>query len=163
MNRHSNIVMGAVFIAIGSLFLLSNLGFVNFSWNYIWPLALLIPGVYLHFAFFSGIDKNPGILVPAGILTSYGALFYANVLLKLHIGATMFPLFIIGIAIGLLELYLFGTRDKGLLIPVFILGGLGVSMIMRSYLNFNLKDYLIPGLLILVGVLIITKKDPSKG
>ena len=31
-------------------------------------------------------------------------------------------LFLLGIAVGLFELYLFGNHDKGLLVPVAILG-----------------------------------------
>lgn len=159
MNRNSNIVIGAVFIALGTLFLMSNLGYINFSWSYLWPLALLIPGLYMHFAFFTGIDKNPGILVPGGILTTYGVLFYANVLFGWHMMADLWPLFLIGIAVGLFELYLFGNRDKGLLIPVAILGGIGVSALFRIYVNINLKDFLVPVLLIIIGLIIILKRD----
>lgn len=162
MNRNSNIIIGAVLITLGTLFLLTNLGYVNFSWNYIWPLALLVPGVYMHFAFFTGIDKNPGILVPGGILTTYGALFYTNVFFGWHMMGNLWPLFLIGIAIGLFELYLFGNHDKGLLIPVAILGGIGFSALFRTYIRFDLKDYLIPAVLILIGIIVMTKKDGRK-
>lgn len=162
MNRNSNIVIGAVLITLGTLFLLSNLGYVNFSWNYIWPLALLVPGVYMHFAFFTGIDKNPGILVPGGILTTYGALFYANVFFGWHLMTDLWPLFLIGIAIGLFELYLFGSHDKGLLVPVGILGGIGGSALFKTYIRFDLKDYLIPAVLIIIGIAIISKRDGGR-
>ncbi len=162
MNRNSNIVIGVIFIALGALFLLSNLGYLYFSWNYVWPLALLIPGIYMHFAFFTGIDKNPGILVPGGILTTYGALFYANVFFGWHIMSELWPLFLIGIAVGLFELYLFGNHDKGLLIPVGILGGIGLSALLRSFIRFDLKGFLVPVILIAIGIAIITKRD-NKG
>lgn len=162
MNRNSNIVVGAVFIAIGALFLLSNLGYVSFSWNYVWPLALLIPGLYMHFAFFTGIDKNPGILVPGGILTTYGALFYANVFFGWNLMSELWPLFLIGIAVGLFELYLFGNHDNGLLIPVGILGGLGLMFLTRSFIFFDVRKYLVPALLILIGLLIIARRDQKK-
>lgn len=159
MNRNSNIVIGAVFIAIGALFLMSNLGYLSFSWNYVWPLALLIPGIYMHFAYFTGLDRNAGILVPGGILTTYGALFYANVFFGWHLMSSLWPLFLIGIAVGLFELYLFGSHDKGLLVPVAILGGLGLMFLARSFIFFDLKNYLVPALLVIIGLLIIVKRD----
>jgi hypothetical protein len=163
MNRNSNIVIGAVLIAMGALFLMSNLGYLNFTWNYVWPLALLVPGLYMHFAFFTGIDKNPGILVPGGILTTYGALFYANVFFGWHMMADLWPLFLIGVAIGLFELYLFGNHDKGLLVPVGILGGIGLSALLRTYIRFDLKDYIVPAVLIIIGIAIITGRGGKKG
>ena len=163
MNRNSNVVIGALLIALGTLFLLSNLGYISFSWNYIWPLALLVPGIYMHFAFFTGIDKNPGILVPGGILTTYGALFYANVFFGWHIMSDLWPIFLVGIAIGLFELYLFGSRDKGLLAPVIILGGIGLLTLLRNFISFNLKDYLVPLILIVIGIAIIFRKDDRRG
>lgn len=158
MNKNSNIVLGSILILLGAAFLLTNLGFISFSWSYVWPLFLLIPGVYMHFSFFSGLDKNPGILVPAGILTTYGILFYANVLLGWHYMAELWPLFIIGIAVGLFELYFFGTHDRALLIPVTILGGLGVAFMAKAMFLFNFK-YLAPIILIGVGVLVLFKKN----
>lgn len=162
MNRNSNIIVGAVLITLGILFLMSNLGYISFSWNYLWPLALLVPGLYMHFAFFTGIDRNPGILVPGGILTTYGALFYANILFGWHMMANLWPLFLLGIAVGLFELYLFGNHDKGLLVPVAILGGIGGSALLRNFIYFDLKDYLIPVLLIIIGLAVIVKRD-NKG
>lgn len=159
MNRNSNIVIGVILIAMGTLFLVSNLGYLNFTWNYIWPLALLVPGIYMHFAFFTGIDKNPGILVPGGILTTYGALFYANVFLGWHIMSDLWPMFLIGIAVGLFELYIFGNRDKGLLIPVGILGSIGLSALLRTYIRFDIKGFVIPVILIVIGIAIIAKRD----
>ena len=162
MNKRSNLVIGALMITAGILFLLSNLHYLSFDWNLVWPLALLIPGIYLHFAFFTGIDNNSGILVPAGILTTYGVLFYANIIFGWQIMVTLWPLFLIGVAVGLFELYIFGNKDKGLLIPIFILGGIGGSTLLRGFLVFDLKTYMVPALLILLGLLVIFRKDGFK-
>lgn len=157
MNKNSNIVLGAVLIVLGCLFLLSNLGYMSFSWDYIWPMALLIPGLYLHFSFFTGLDRNPGILVPAGILTTYGALFYINVFFGWHLFGSLWPLLLLGIALGLFELFLFGNRDKGLLIPIVILGGIGISSLTGPLIS-ELRKYLIPVVLIILGLAVILKK-----
>lgn len=155
--KNSNMVMGAVLIALGCILLLSNLGYINFSWDYIWPMALLLPGIYLHFAFFTKVDKNPGNLVPAGILTTYGLMAYAVVFFGWGTMSTLWPFILIGIAIGLFELYLFGSRDKGLLIPVGILGGLGVMFLSKSYFFLDIRKFLIPIILLVLGVAILTK------
>lgn len=157
--RNSNMVMGAVLVALGCILLLSNLGYINFSWDYIWPMALLLPGVYLHFAFFTKIDKNPGNLVPAGILTTYGLMAYAVVFFGWGSMATLWPFILLGIAIGLFELYLFGTQDKGLLIPVAILGGLGLMFLSRSYFFFDLRKVVIPAILVVLGVMMLSKRE----
>lgn len=161
MKKNHNIFIGGLFIIIGTLFLLSNLGYLDFSWSYVWPLALLVPGVYLHFSFFTGLDKNPGILVPGGILTTYGLLFYANVIFGWGIMAELWPVFLIGISIGLLELYIFGGGDKALLIPIGVLGGLGLIFLTDSIYILNRK-YIAPAFLILLGILILVKGDKRK-
>jgi len=158
MKNNNNIFIGVMFIIIGTLFLVSNLGYFNFTWSYVWPLALLAPGVYLHFSFFTGLDKNPGILVPAGILTTYGLLFYANVIFGWGLMADLWPVFLIGVSIGLMELYLFVRRDRALLIPIAILGGLGLIFLTDTIYLLNRK-YLAPVFLIVLGILILMKND----
>lgn len=157
--RNSNMVMGAVFVALGCILLLSNLGYINFSWDYIWPMALLLPGIYLHFAFFTKIDRNPGNLVPAGILTTYGLMAYAVAFFDWGIMGSLWPFILIGIAVGLFELYIFGNRDKGLLIPVGILGGLGLMFLSKMYFMVDLKKFLIPAIFVAIGVLMLSKRD----
>lgn len=161
MKKNHNMVLGAAFILVGTLVLLSNLGYLNFSWSYIWPMALLIPGVYMHISFFTGLDKNPGILVPGGILTTYGILFYANVILGWGLMNDLWPVFLIGIALGLFELYIFGGQDRALLIPVTILGGLGLIFLTRSEFLLN-KKYIAPAFLIIIGIMILSKGRKEK-
>lgn len=161
--KNSNIVMGAVLVALGCILLLSNLGYINFSWDYIWPMALLLPGIYLHFAYFTKIDKNPGNLVPAGILTTYGIMAYTVAFFGWGTMASLWPFILLGIAIGLLELYLFGTRDKGLLVPISILGGLGLMLLSKTYFFFDLKKVVIPAILVVLGVLMLSKREHKQG
>lgn len=161
--KNSNIVMGAVLVALGCILLLSNLGYINFSWDYIWPMALLLPGIYLHFAYFTKIDKNPGNLVPAGILTTYGLMAYVVAFFGWGTMASLWPFILLGIAIGLMELYLFGTRDKGLLVPISILGGLGLMLLSKTYFFFDLKKVVIPAILVVLGVLMLSKRDHKQG
>ncbi|MDF2533568.1 MAG: hypothetical protein K0Q65_3149, partial [Clostridia bacterium] len=100
---------------------------------------------------------------PAGILTTYGVMAYIVAFFGWGTMASLWPFILLGIAIGLLELYLFGTRDKGLLIPISILGGLGLMLLTKTYFFFDLKKVVIPAILVILGVLILSKREHKQG
>ena len=126
MNRTGK-TLGSIFIIAGILFLLANLDIIDlhflnigFILSRFWPLLFLIlPGLLFHMGFFAGRNKNPGLLVPGGILLVLGVAFQINMLF----GGwdILWPVYIFSVAFGLFELYIFGGRDKALLIPVGIL------------------------------------------
>lgn len=64
--------------------------------------------------------------MPGGILTTYGFLFLTNSIFGWHLMEKLWPIFPIGVAIGLFQLYIFGKREKELLIPIGILSGLSI-------------------------------------
>lgn len=173
MYKRNNIALGVIFVALGLLFLLKNLNifnifgffdFINF-WNlvsHLWPtLFLLIPSFIMHISYFSGRNTDAGILVPGGILLGVGTTLQLTVLFDIaHI---VWPGYIMAVAIGLFELYLFGTRDKGLLVPITILGGLSIIFFVTNTFNklfgFGTDKLFLPLVLILLGVAIIFKND----
>lgn len=166
MNRTGK-VLGSIFIILGLLFLLKNLNIIEPFWSYFnigsiiarfWPIIfLLLPGLLFHLGYFSGKRRDPGVLVPGGILLVLGAVFQINMLF----GGwnIIWPLYIFSVAFGLFELYVFGTRDKGLLIPIGILGGLSVlffiSFSANKLLSFNTKPFVVPVVLIGIGLLVL--------
>lgn len=166
MNRTGK-VLGTIFILLGALFLLKNLDIIEPFWSYFdigsiigrfWPaLFLLVPGLIFHINFFSGRKKDPGILVPGGILLVLGIAFQINMLF----GGwdIMWPLYIFSVAFGLFELYAFGTRDKGLLVPIGILGGLSViffiSFSLGRFLSFSIRPLIVPVILIGAGLMVL--------
>jgi len=167
MNKKSNVVVGMVLIIIGGAVLLENLGVLNnlFGITNIWQLVgrgwpslfLILPGIIFHSLFFSGKNRDAGLLVPGGILLVLGVIFQINVLFGgWHI---LWPGYILAVAVGLFELYYFGTRDRGLLIPVGILGGLSLVFFMRFTLNelfnFDISNLLVPLIFIIVGLSVI--------
>ncbi|MEX2104353.1 MAG: hypothetical protein WD907_03350, partial [Bacilli bacterium] len=129
MRDNSRFMIGFILIAIGIFALLSKLGWALFSWNLVWPIVLFGPGLMFHYAYFSRRIRNAGILVPGGILTTYGLLFFFCGLFGYHWMGTLWPFFIIGVAVGLFELYLFEGRNSGLLIPIFILSAIGITFL----------------------------------
>ncbi|HHW48246.1 MAG TPA: hypothetical protein GXX14_06480 [Clostridiaceae bacterium] len=167
MGKKGNVVVGTVFIIIGGAVLMENMGILNklfgirSLWQLIgrgWPsLFLILPGIIFHCAFFSGRNRNPGLLVPGGILLVLGIVFQINMLFGgWHI---LWPGYILAVAVGLFELYYFGTRDRGLLIPVGILAGLSFVFFTRFTLselfNFDMSSFLVPLIFVIIGLSIL--------
>ena len=94
---------------------------------------------------------------PGCILLVLGLVFHFNMLFG-NWNITC-PLYILSVAFGLFELYIFGGREKGLLIPVGILGGLSFlfffSFSLNRLLRFNTRPYALPVLLIIIGIILI--------
>lgn len=150
---------GIILIIIGVLVLLNrifNLNFITMS-NF-WPLFVLIPGLFFEAGYFV-TRRDPGLLVPGGILTTIGLLFFFEVSTGWQFAADTWPIYPLAVAIGLFQLYLFGYRQKGLLIPVFILGGISliaftIIIMGGMFLWFN-GNIIVAALFILAGIIIL--------
>ncbi|GKU77636.1 hypothetical protein [Paenibacillus sp. L3-i20] len=88
---------------------------------YFWPSMFVLPlGLFFHWLYFGMTGKKGvGLLIPGGILIVVGIVCQIAMLFNSwHI---MWPGFILAPAVGLLEFYWFGNRNKWLLIPINIL------------------------------------------
>ncbi|KGP73241.1 LiaI-LiaF-like domain-containing protein [Pontibacillus yanchengensis] len=163
----SNIVIGLVLIIIGSYIFLENFGLIQFEFGFIsWPIALLLPALGFHIAFFlSGMRKDlAGLLVPGGILLVLSLHFYLEILTNFQYSDYTWPTFLLAPAFGLFELWFFGYRNRGLLIPVGILTILALIFFAQAWLSFAAKLW--PLVLIFVGIFILfnrnkDSKDPT--
>ncbi|WP_028986491.1 LiaI-LiaF-like domain-containing protein [Thermicanus aegyptius] len=151
MNRNQQMV-GIFFILLGLFFLLAKMELIPFSLFDLWPFFLVIPGLAFHF--FGFLNRIPGLHVPGGILTTIGILFLFTEFFGYGWMEHLWPIFIIAPGIGLLELYLFGTREKGLLIPVVILFSVGGFFLFFTLFS-TFIPYLVGFLLIVLGVYMI--------
>lgn len=172
MNRTSK-VLGGILIILGILFLLKNFNIFNL-WDFInfrtifrligtlvgrfWPaLFLILPGLLFHSSFFTGTRRNPGVLVPGGILLVLGLVFQINMLFGGW--SILWPAYIFSVAFGLMELYVFGPRERGLLIPIGILTGISlvffIAFSLNRLLNVNTRPFAIPVVLILMGMFVM--------
>ena len=151
-----NYLFGLFLLFIGVLLILANFGVVKIVWENLWPLFLLIPGIIFELGYFI-YRKDAGLLVPGGILITYGLLFLANVICGWHLMEDLWPIFPLGVAIGLLQLYLFGVREKGLLIPIGILGAISLVFLVNNlfFVDFGL---LVGIVLVVIGIWVIFKK-----
>jgi len=172
--RRGNMIGGAILIAIGILFLLKNMNILNYNvdifslgflFSHFWALIfLMIPGIIFHLGFFSSERRNAGLLVPGGILLFVGATCQISTLFGLW--NITWPGFIMAVAFGLFELYLFGGRKKGLLIPVCILGGISliffVPLTLGWIFDFASRRLFVPVILVLIGLAMIFGRGSYK-
>lgn len=163
MKNRFNTILGMVLILAGVIFLLKNLHIFDpilsfISINTFWPLLFVIfPGLIFHYAFFSGSKRDPGLLVPGGILLVTGLTLQLSVFTEAW--DILWPLYIFAVAFGLFELYAFGNRDKGLLIPIGILGALSLiffcSFSVSKILGQGSEKLVTPLAFVLLGLIVI--------
>lgn len=161
--RSGTMIVGLVLILIGVAYLLNNFGIfeiyfdifdIGFLFSNFWPMFLIIPGLIFHYSYFTAKTSDAGLLVPGGILLVMGLTCQISMLFG--VWEYMWPGFILSVAVGLFELYLFGSKEKGLLIPVFILGGLSLIFFAISLGRITiLRLYLVPAILIIGGLMIV--------
>lgn len=152
--KKGNIIFGIILILLGLSALINRIFFIDIlSFRNLWPLFLLIPGILFEVKYFE-TRKDPGILVPGGILTTLGTLFLMENISSFHLRKYIWPLYPLSVAIGLFQLYWFGNREKGLLIPIFILTIVSVMSILNQVFNklFYWMDYKLIFPVILIGI-----------
>lgn len=139
---------GISMIGLGILFLVLNL--TDMRMRDVWPLFVLMPGILFYIMFF--LDRaNYGLLMPATVLTVSGFMFFYCVFNGWHLMGSIWPLYMVAPGVAFLLMYRFGKKEKGLLIPGFILSGMGFIFLLGA------TDYphLWPIVLIIIGVVLI--------
>jgi hypothetical protein len=121
----SNRGFGGIILVLLGIALFLTKGIVIDSgdvFGYFWPSIFVMPlGVFFHWMYFGLTSRRgAGLLIPGGILFTVGVVCQISMLF--NIWEYMWPGFIMAVAIGLFEFYLFGGRNKWILIPINILG-----------------------------------------
>lgn len=151
----SSLTWGVLLIAFGGIFLAMTLLGVTVRdvLDQFWPMIFLLGAVAFHVGALTGGKKAVGLVVPGGIMLVLFVIFQP---MALNWWDVVWPLFILAPAVGLFELYLFDERDSDLLIPVGILTGVSlVFLTVFSFGEYNLTRYIVPALIILLGVVIL--------
>ncbi len=156
--KTSDIIIGLALIILGALFLSQNFGYLEFDFSEIWPLVIVVAGGGFWAGYFQN-RKNYGLLMPGTILIIYGLLFWYCANAGWYNMQYLWPVFLFGPGLGFFMLYLFGDKEKGLLIPAGILTGLGLIFLF-SFSNLSLYW---PLILIGVGIYLIYKHYKSRG
>ncbi len=127
--KRNNSFIGVVLIFIGVVCLLLRwlFGIKIFELNSVdfWVFIVLLVGLSFELAFFLTGSK-PGLLIPGGIITTIGLLFMFEVATDWNFAEYTWPVYILSVAVGLFQMYIFSKREKGLLISSLIVGGVAV-------------------------------------
>lgn len=150
---------GLFLIAVGALGIICNIFDFRFlSGNNFWPLIIIIIGICFESVYFS-TKRYIGLLVPGGILITIGLLFVFETLTNWYFAAYTWPIYLLAVAIGLFQLYIFGEKQPLLLIPIGILVVvLGISfanMILGNLFRNNRFPIIIPVAILIIGVVIL--------
>lgn len=156
-----NSLWGVLLIAFGSLLMLNNFYDLGiFTMQKLWPLFILFLGAAFEVEYYA-TKKNSGLLVPGGILTTIGLLFLFETFSGFKFAAYTWPTYPLAVAIGLFQLYLATDRQKGLLVPVFILGGVSLIsfsiMFLNNFYPWVNSSVAFPAILILIGIYILVR------
>ena len=159
--KKRNSLFGIFLIFIGSVLVADQIYDINFlRFSTFWPLFILIPGILLELSFFS-LRKEPAILVLGGLLTTTGLLFIFETSTNWKYSTGTWPIYTLGLAIGLFQYYLFSKKNKALLFFIFLLTfvsvfSFGINFLGNVYtwLTYGL---LLPCLIIVIGIYVFIK------
>ncbi|CQR57558.1 hypothetical protein JI735_00835 [Paenibacillus sonchi] len=162
MSSKNDAKLGIFILAAGIVILFGKLGVFGFLGRALWPLVILVPGLFLHVLFFS--RRAPAsVLLPAGILTVYGLLLGLCNTWGWGLMSHLWPLLLLGIAVGLYEYSLYSPgRNGGLTTTAVILGLLSVVLLVFSMLGTGAL-YVLGAILIAAGAWLIFGRGKPGG
>lgn len=161
MSSKNDMRLGIFIAAAGIIILFGKLGVFGFLGRALWPLVILIPGLFLHVLFFSR-RASAAVLIPAGILTVCGLVLGFCNTWGWGFMAHLWPLLLLGVAVGLYEYSLYSpARTGGLATTAVILGLLSLVLFIFSLLGTGAL-YLLGAVLIAAGIwLIAGRRKPG--
>ncbi|WP_449600507.1 hypothetical protein [Paenibacillus sp. Marseille-Q9583] len=162
MSSKNDMRLGVFIVAAGVLILFGKLGVFGFLGRALWPLVILLPGLVLHMLFFSR-RASATVLIPAGILTVYGLLFGLCNIWGWGLMKYLWPVLLLGIAVGLYEYSINSPRRSGGLSAIaVILGVLSIALCIFSLMGTGVI-YLIGIVFIAAGIWLITGRGRTRG
>jgi len=155
MSSKNDLKLGLFIAAAGIVILFGKLGVFGFLGRNLWPLVLLFPGLFLHIAFFNR-RTSAAMLIPAGILTVYGLLFGLCNTWGWGLIKYLWPILLLGLAVGLYEYSLYASpRTSRLSGTAIVLGLLSLLLLFFSLLGTGAL-YVLGAVLIIGGILLIS-------
>jgi len=150
-----------IFIGVAWLFC-NYFGWTQRLFENAWVIVFWVIGLAFEIGGLSGPHKR-GLLVPAGIFLTLGFIFSFCGVFGYRWMDTLWPLFIFAPAVGLFQMYLFGGRNGGLLVPVGVLSAIGGFFLFINIGGTLLLNKAVPALLIVLGIvfLILPKKTDN--
>jgi len=154
MKRNSSFI-GLIMISIGVIVLLLRALFgirlLEFNTSDFWVFIVLLFGLSFEFAFFL-TGRYPGLLIPGGIITTIALLFMFEVATDWHFARYTWPIYILSVSVGLIQMHFFSKREKGLLIAGGVVGGIGLFFFACNLLS-GISGIIRPGLFIPIAMI----------
>ena len=160
--KKSSVFPCLILIIACSLLLINKLfpGYLN--WRHVYPLVLLLLGLFLILSVFVKRKTDKGAVFPGTLLFLIGLFFFLRnfELVEYYYVREVWPIFLVIACLGFLALFFVNPRDTGNLVPATILVALGVLFLLKQFYVIDIElgeiiaDYW-PIILILVGLSII--------
>ena len=152
--KRPSILPGLFLIILGVIFLLGNVGAFKISPDMFWAIIVILIGAIFWIWFL--LDRTrANLIMPGTVLLTIGIVFYYCAATGWDALRRLWPFFILAPAFGFYLMYLFGKRERGILIPAGILTVIGVVQILQSF-DWGMR-YIWPSALIIVGVLLLSR------
>jgi len=150
--KNSGFVFGVALILLGAVLLIMKFANFNMNWQMVWPMIIIAVGLFL----LAGVSKNRGVVFPASIVIGVGILFLVHNSGIVPYGYdVLWPFFAIIVGLAFVILYFADRQDTGVLIPASILLAVGAVSLSINFKGLML--YIIPSVIILIGILIMLK------
>jgi hypothetical protein len=150
--KHPSLVPGLLLIAVGIAFLLAKLGVFSVRGELVWTYLIIIIGVVFWLSFL--FDRSRvGSLMPGSVMLTIGLLFHYTSTHGWETLSYLWPFFILAPAFGFYAMFIFGTREKGLLVPAGILTVIALFFFLQG--TSSSLRLVWPAVLIILGVLLV--------
>lgn len=156
-NRYT---IGLLIVSAGVILILGKLGVFSFLGNMLWPIFVLLPGLVLHYLFFNRIWPS-GVLIPGAMLVTYALIFFYCNVFGWQSMSYLWPGFILGLAIGLYEFYLFDRNRPRIAITASIVLALIACIFFSITILSQIGIYAIALAFIVIGIAMLISRSRS--
>lgn len=158
MDESRNRLLGFFLVIVGGVLILDYYHIINFSiWNF-WPIILLYIGAKAERDYFSGHAGGRNLLTGATLLT-YGTFFMIDNFTSWNLQGRLWPIYILGPAIGFLQMAYYGHRPRKNYRTGMLLLGISLFFFIESFINIKYDLVFFVGL-IAIGLFMLRKSDP---
>lgn len=153
---NNRLILGLAFVGFGIIMLLNNYDYFHLNFFDMWPLIPTIFAV-ISWVNFSKNPKDYELLMPASIFTVYSGMFWVTNISYDYYISDLWPLFILGPALGNWLMQLSPHRKKDHSISASVLTIIGMYFLIDE-LNLFYGDGLMGVVFILIGAVVILKQ-----
>ena len=164
MNRRKPIaIWGSILLLLtGVLILMGELQLISISLEMVPGIVMLAISVILHILFFTGGMRQPGYILGGGVMLVYGILMLTCGIVGWRWMNRLWPLWILGLALGLLEQKLFTRGQEGSWLTICILLVVSLVFLAQGFRAFSWKT-LLGVILTAVGGIIVLNQLVFRG